>query len=139
MEVPAPKYLKTDDGAYLAYQVVGDGPVDIAWLSDYSSNIDLAWESLTNAGWFEALTSFGRVILHDRRGTGLSSRKVPIPNLETRAADLRAVLSTVGAEQPVVGSPLGGAFTSRAAGRYRSRVPARPRLVVSVSVHEVGP
>jgi class 3 adenylate cyclase/pimeloyl-ACP methyl ester carboxylesterase len=102
--VPAPKYVKTDDGAYLAYQVVGDGPVDIAWLFDYSGNLDLAWEGVTNRTWFEALASFGRLVLHDRRGTGLSSRNVPIPNLETRAADLRAVLDAVGSEQPVVGA-----------------------------------
>jgi len=94
----------TRDGAYIAYQVVGDGPVDVAWLFDYTGNLDCYWEHFGQREWFEGLASFGRLILHDRRGTGLSSRDVPVPNLETRASDLRLVLDTVKSEQTVIGA-----------------------------------
>ena len=104
MQIPDPKYVKTDDGVYLAYQVIGDGPVDIAWLFDLTGNVDTYWESAANRHWFESLASFGRLILHDRRGTGLSSRDVPAPNLETLVADLRVVLDTVKSDQAVIGS-----------------------------------
>ena len=104
MDVPDPQYVKTRDGAYIAYQVVGDGPVDVAWLFDYTGNLDCYWEHFGQREWFEGLASFGRLILHDRRGTGLSSRDVPVPNLETRASDLRLVLDTVKSEQTVIGA-----------------------------------
>ena len=110
MDVPDPRYVMTEDGAYIAYQVVGDGPVDIAWQFDFYGNIDLTWDGPVDRAWFEGLAAFGRLILHDRRATGLSSRDVPAPNLETRAADLRAVLDAVGSERVV----LGGWFESLA-------------------------
>ena len=69
MEIPDPKYVRAEDGAYIAYQVVGDGPVDIAWQFDFYGNIDAWWEGPFDRGWFEGLASFGRLILHDRRAT----------------------------------------------------------------------
>ena len=103
MEIPDPRYMRTDDGVYIAYQVVGDGPVDIAWQLDFGGNLDVWWEAAQERGWFEGLASFGRLILHDWRATGLSSRNVAVPNLETRAEDLRAVLDAVGSESAVMG------------------------------------
>jgi len=101
--IPDPEYLKTDDGALIAYHVVGHGPVDIAWQLDFIGNLDFWWEAHETGAWFEGLASFSRLILHDPRGQGLSSRNVAIPNLETRAADLVRVLDEVGAKRPVVG------------------------------------
>ena len=109
-DVPDPRYLKTVDGAYIAYQVVGEGPVDIAWQFDFWGNIDVQWENPVDRYWFESLARMGRLILHDRRATGLSSRNVAAPNLETRAADLRAVLDEVGSTTAV----FGGTFESMA-------------------------
>ncbi len=103
MEIPDPRYARAEDGAYIAYQVIGDGPVDIAWQQDFYGNIDAFWDLPFDRAWFEGLASFGRLILHDRRATGLSSRDVPAPNLETRAADLRAVLDAAGSERVVLG------------------------------------
>lgn len=103
MEIPDPQYLKTQDGAYIAYQVVGEGPVDIAWQLELAGNLDVWWESEWIRGWFEGLASLGRLILHDPRGCGLSSRNVPAPNLENRTEDLRAVLDEVGSTSAVVG------------------------------------
>jgi class 3 adenylate cyclase len=104
VDVPDPKYVKTDDGAYIAYQTVGDGPADIAWLFDFTGNIDCYWDSVANRAWFESLASFGRLILHDRRGTVLSSRDVPTPELQTLVADLRAVLDAADSAAAVIGS-----------------------------------
>jgi len=105
---PETGYAKTDDGVYIAYQTVGDGPVDIAWQFEWVGNVDVVWEYRPYAEWFRGLASFSRLILHDRRGTGASSRNVAPPNLETRVADLRAVLDAVGSERAVVGGTMEG-------------------------------
>ena len=110
METPQTRYTKTLDGAYIAFQVVGDGPIDIVWQFDWLGNVDTIWEYRPYAEWFRGLASFSRLILHDRRGTGASSRNVDPPNLETRVADLTMVLDAVGSERPV----LGGQFESGA-------------------------
>src|SRR5262245_1324429 len=110
MELPDPDYVKTEDGAYIAYLVVGDGPVDIAWQSDFGGNLDVGWESGWDQAWLEGLSEVGRLILHDWRGCGLSSRNVALPNLETRARDLRTVLDAAGSTSTV----MGGLFESLA-------------------------
>ncbi len=104
MDLPDPQYAKTADGAYIAYQVVGDGPIDIAWQLDFMSNLDLAWESPITRTWHTGLASACRLILHDRRATGLSTRNVEPPNLETRASDLRTVLDAADSRQTVLGA-----------------------------------
>ena len=108
MDVPETRYATTADGVYLAYQVVGEGPVDVAWQFDFVGNVDLVWDDTILGPLFRGIASFARLILHDRRGTGLSSRNVPPPNLETRVADLRAVLDAVGSERPVLAGVLEG-------------------------------
>jgi class 3 adenylate cyclase/pimeloyl-ACP methyl ester carboxylesterase len=102
MEIRDTRYAKTSDGVYIAYQVAGEGSIDLAWQFDFSGNVDLAWEWPITGPLLRALAGFCRVILHDRRGTGLSSRDVPPPNLETRVGDLRLVLDEVGSERPVL-------------------------------------
>jgi class 3 adenylate cyclase/pimeloyl-ACP methyl ester carboxylesterase len=95
-------YAITPDGVYVAYQVMGDGPIDVVWQSDWPGNIDIEQEGSLYRIWFDELASFSRLILHDRRGIGLSSRNVPLPNLETRVSDLLMVLDAVGSEHPVL-------------------------------------
>jgi class 3 adenylate cyclase len=95
-------YAVTPDGVYIAYQIMGDGPIDVVWQSDWPGNIDTDREDPLLGMWFEELASFSRLILHDRRGVGLSSRNVPPPNLETRVSDLLLVLDAVGSEHPVL-------------------------------------
>jgi class 3 adenylate cyclase/pimeloyl-ACP methyl ester carboxylesterase len=98
------KYLRQPDGVYIAYCTAGEGP-DVAFdVYSQSSNVDLIWEEPVWKAWLSGVTEFARVILHDRRGVGVSSRNVPPPTLETRAADLLAVLDAVGAERPVLSS-----------------------------------
>ena len=105
---PETRYVKTPDGVYLAYQTVGDGTVDIVWQWEWLGNVDTIWEYRILAEWFKGLASFSRLILHDRRGTGASSRNVPPPDLETRVSDLRLVLDEVGAERPILGGTMEG-------------------------------
>ena len=106
--IPETHYLKTPDGAYIAYQTVGEGPIDIAWQFEWMGNVDTIWEYPPFAEWFRGLASFSRLILHDRRGTGASSRNVNPPNLETRVADLTLVLDAVGSDRAVLGGALDG-------------------------------
>ena len=69
---------------------------------DWPGNLDMLWEDPDDEMWFSELATFTRLILHDRRGIGLSSRNVALPNLETRVADTLAVLDAVGSERPVL-------------------------------------
>jgi class 3 adenylate cyclase/pimeloyl-ACP methyl ester carboxylesterase len=127
VEIPDPRYVRTEDGVFIAYQVVGDGPVDIAWQFDFGWNLDVWWEFEWVRDWLEGLASFGRLILHDARGFGLSGRNVPVPNLETRADDLRVVLDEVGSTSTVIG----GWFEGLAPGvLFAARDPARVRALV---------
>ena len=104
VDAPKTRYAKAADGAYLAYQTVGEGPIDLVWQLDWFGNLDVIWEWPIQGRFFTRLASFSRLILHDRRGTGLSSRNVPVPDLETRVADLHHVLDEVAAERVVLGA-----------------------------------
>ncbi len=95
-------YAKTDDGVYLGYRVDGDGPIDVVWQSDWPGNIDLEWEDPYSIEWLRDVCSFSRVITHDPRGLGLSSRDVDLPTLETRVSDMMTVLNTIGVRRPVL-------------------------------------
>jgi class 3 adenylate cyclase len=109
---PETNYTRTEDGVYIAYQTLGDGPIDIVWQFEWIGNVDTIWEFRPYAEWFRGLASFSRLILHDRRGTGASSRDVAYPNLETRVADLVAVLEAVGSDRPVLGGAYEGGATN---------------------------
>jgi class 3 adenylate cyclase/pimeloyl-ACP methyl ester carboxylesterase len=89
-------------GAAIAYQVVGDGPVDLVFVPDYMSNLVFGWESPHWRTFYEALASFSRLILFDKRGTGLSDHTGGFPTLETRMEDVHAVLDAVGSRRAVV-------------------------------------
>ena len=87
-------YARTPDGVFLAYQVIGDGPVDILISGSLWWNIEYQWTDPDVAGGFRQWSRLGRIITFDKRGTGLSDR-VPtdqLPDLQTRTADLNAVL-----------------------------------------------
>src|SRR6266571_4540328 len=99
MEIRDTRYAKTPDGVYIAYQIAGEGPIDLAWGFDFAGNVDLAWEWPVTGPLLHALARSCRLILHDRRGTGLSSRNVAPPNLETRVSDLRVVLAATQPER----------------------------------------
>jgi pimeloyl-ACP methyl ester carboxylesterase len=108
--VPTTRYTRSGD-YNIAYQVVGNGDLDLLYIPGYVSNVELAWEEPLLARFFERLASFSRLILFDKRGTGLSDR-VPndeLPTLEERMQDVVAVLDAAGSNRAaVVGHSEGG-------------------------------
>ena len=100
---PETMYAWNGDVA-LAYQVVGEGPIDLLYLQGWASNIDLAWDSPYLASFLRGLASHGRLILTDRRGWGSSDRFSPsdVPAFEALTDDLLAIMDVVGSERPVV-------------------------------------
>jgi pimeloyl-ACP methyl ester carboxylesterase len=111
----------------IAYQVVGEGPLDLVFVSGWVSNLDLMWEEPSFARFLRRLASFSRLILFDKRGTGLSDR-VPdddLPTLEARMDDVRAVLDAVGAERAaLLGHSEGGPMCLLFAATYPERTVA---------------
>ena len=95
-------YARAADGAYIGYRVDGGGPIDIVHQPEWPGNIDMDWEDPWWAAWMGELGSIGRVISHDHRGVGVSSRNVPLPNLETRVSDQLCVLDKVEATRPLL-------------------------------------
>lgn len=108
MDIRDTHYARAPDDAYIAFQTTGDHPIDLAWQFDWLGNVDLIWEAPSLGRLFRAISRFSRLILHDRRATGLSSRNFPPPNLETRVSDLRCVLDAVGSTRPVLGGERDG-------------------------------
>jgi pimeloyl-ACP methyl ester carboxylesterase len=118
------RYAKTADGVHIAYQVVGDGPVDMVFVMGWVTNIEAMWDDPDFARFLGRLASFSRLILFDKRGVGLSDR-VPddrLPDLETRMDDVRAVMDAVGSERAVVfGVSEGGPMSMLFAATYPER------------------
>jgi class 3 adenylate cyclase len=92
------QYAHSGD-ASIAYQVVGDGPIDLVVVNGPASHVELVWEEPATARAFGRLASFSRLVLFDRRGTGLSDPVLQPPTLEQQMDDLRAVLDDVGIER----------------------------------------
>ena len=87
---------------YIAYQVVGDGPVDLLLLPHFFQHLELYWEDRHRVRFTRALSEFARVILFDKRGTGLSDRTGGVPPFDVQMDDVRAVLDAVGSERTVL-------------------------------------
>ena len=125
--IPATRYVRAADGVTIAFQVVGDGPRDLVYVSGWVSNIEAAWAEPTLARFFERLASFSRLILFDKRGTGLSDR-VPereLPTLEARISDVRAVCDAVGStESALLGHSEGAPMCALFAATYPERTTA---------------
>jgi class 3 adenylate cyclase len=88
---PVTRYTKAPDGTHLAYQVVGDGPIDLVYIPSWVSQMEVAWEEPTYAELLGRLSSFARLIWFDKRGTGLSDRASSLPTLEQQVDDVTAV------------------------------------------------
>jgi pimeloyl-ACP methyl ester carboxylesterase len=120
---PETHYVKSGD-AHIAYQVVGDAPVDLIVVRGYISHLEVAWESPALASFYRQLASFCRLILFDKRGTGLSDR-VPedrLPTLEQRMDDMRAVMEAVGSDRAaLLGASEGGPMCLLFAATYPER------------------
>ncbi len=128
---PAVRYTNVED-IQLAYQVVGDGPPDLLFQIGYPWHLELQWEHPAVARFFERLASFSRLILYDRRGTGLSERGIGMHGFEERMDDLRAVLDAVGVDRcGQVGVAMGG----RVALLFAATYPERTQAVATIAGH----
>ena len=124
MARPRTRYAKSGDVS-IAYQVVGEGPLDLVYVPGWISNVELTWEEPSVARFFERLASFSRLILFDKRGTGLSDRDVGFPTLEDRMDDVRAVMDAVGsARAALLGMSEGGNMSMLFAATYPDRTTA---------------
>ena len=124
MSAPATRYAKSDEVS-IAYQVVGDAPVDLALVLGFATHLDMQWEAPPMARFFERLASFSRLMLFDKRGTGLSDPVSAVPTLEQRVDDVRAVLNACGSERAALfGISEGGPMSVMFAAAHPERVSA---------------
>ena len=120
---PKTEYARSGE-LHIAYQVVGAGPFDLVYVPGWVSHLDLAWEEPTLARFLSRLASFSRLILFDKRGTGLSDRvpNAELPSLEERMDDLRAVMDAAGSKRAAVfGFSEGGNLSTLFAATYPER------------------
>src|SRR5919206_307612 len=124
MRMPQTRYAMSGDVS-IAYQVVGDAPIDLVLVLGFATHLELQWESPPMAGFFERLSSFCRLILFDKRGTGLSDAVIEVPTLEQRIDDVRAVMDAVGSERAALfGVSEGGPMSLLFAATHPERVSA---------------
>lgn len=118
------RYARSGD-VNVAYTTVGDGPFDIVLVSGWVlTNLEVAWEG-SAARLYEGLSAFGRLILFDKRGTGLSDRVTGVPDLQTRIDDVRVVMDAAGSERAaIVGTSEGGPMASVFAALHPQRTAA---------------
>lgn len=133
MIVPTTRYARSGD-LQIAYQVVGEGPIDLVYVPGWVSNIEVSWEHPGLAHFYERLASFARLILFDKRGTGLSDRvhHDALPTLEQRVDDLTAVMDEVGSERAALfGHSEGGNMCVL----FAATRPERTRALVTYGIY----
>jgi len=124
MTAPETRYAKSGEVS-IAYQVVGTRSPDLVLVPGWVSHLEYAWEEPSYSRFLRRLASFSRLILLDRRGTGLSDRVVDLPSLEQRMDDVRAVMDAAGSERAVVfGISEGGPMCMMFAATYPERTAA---------------
>jgi class 3 adenylate cyclase len=123
-EIPSTHYVKSDD-VHIAYQVVGEGSFDLLFVPGFVSNIEAIWQSPDQSAFFRRLASFCRLVLFDKRGTGMSDRGSQIFTLEQRMHDVQAILDKVGSERAALfGVSEGGPMSLLYAATYPERTSA---------------
>ena len=122
--LPETQYARSGD-VHVAYQVSGDGPLDLVLVPGFVSHVEYQWEDPLTARFFERLASFSRLIRFDKRGTGLSDRVAGVPPLEERMDDIRAVMDAAGSERAaILGFSEGGQLSMMFAATYPERTSA---------------
>jgi pimeloyl-ACP methyl ester carboxylesterase len=119
---PKTRYALSGD-VHIAYQVVGDGPIDLVFVPGWITHLEYGWQHPRVAHFLRRLASFSRLILFDKRGTGLSDRVPEYPTLQDRMDDVRAVMEAVGSERAAVfGMSEGGQMAMLFAATYPDRI-----------------
>ena len=123
-ENPTTRYVKSDD-VHIAYQVFGEGPFDLLFVPGFVSNVEATWRSPDLSAFFRRLASFCRVILFDKRGTGMSDRGSQNFTLEQRMHDVQVILDEAGSSQAALfGVSEGGPMSLLYAATYPHRTSA---------------
>jgi class 3 adenylate cyclase len=123
-ERPQTRYTKSGD-VNIAYQVMGDGPLDLVLVPGFISHLENDWDEPRSARFLERMASFSRLIRFDKRGTGLSDRPGGLPDLETRMDDVRAVMDAASSSRAALfGYSEGGPMSILFAATYPDRISA---------------
>jgi pimeloyl-ACP methyl ester carboxylesterase len=121
---PKVRYARSGD-IHIAYGIVGDGPIDVVFVPGFISNVSDHLDperSPVFVAWFERMSRFARVIVFDKRGTGLSDRSVDVASLDVRMDDVRAVMDAVGSERAaLIGVSEGGSMSILFAASFPER------------------
>ena len=117
MQQPVTRYAKSGD-VNIAYQVFGEGPLNVIFVAPSYSNVEHWWEEPDASRWLLRLASYARVVMFDKRGTGMSDRVPDLPGLDQRMDDLRAVMKAADMEEALTWTRK-GAVVCRASGEVR--------------------
>jgi pimeloyl-ACP methyl ester carboxylesterase/class 3 adenylate cyclase len=130
VEMPETRYSKSSDGVHIAYQVLGDADLDLVVSPGFVSHLEHSWEEPHMARFFRRLASFCRLIVFDKRGTGMSDRPSDehAPLLEDRVSDIVTLMDTVGSERAAL---MGLSETSAVAFLFAATYPERTRAVIA--------
>jgi class 3 adenylate cyclase len=124
MGMPETRYARSGDVA-VAYQVLGEGPFDVVFTPGTVSHVELDWDAAGMATWLRGIAEHARLIIFDKRGTGLSDRDVGVPTLEERSDDIRAVMDAAGSQRAaLVGVSEGASMSIVFAASHPGRVSA---------------
>jgi class 3 adenylate cyclase/pimeloyl-ACP methyl ester carboxylesterase len=130
VETPETRYSKSEDGVHIAYQVLGDSDLDLVVSPGFVSHLEHSWEEPHMARFLRRLASFSRLIVFDKRGTGMSDRSVDenAPLLEDRVNDIATLMDTVGSERAAI---MGLSETGAVALLFAATYPERTRAVIA--------
>jgi pimeloyl-ACP methyl ester carboxylesterase len=122
MAIPETRYAKSGD-VHIAYQVLGEGPIDLAFVPGFVSNVEATWQQPARAAFFRRLASFSRLVMFDKRGTGMSDRTSQIFTHEQRMEDVQAVMEAVGLKRAALfGISEGGPMSILFAASHPERI-----------------
>jgi pimeloyl-ACP methyl ester carboxylesterase len=137
VETPETRYSRSADGVHIAYQVLGDGDLDLVVSPGYVSHLEHSWEDPQMARFLRRLASFSRLIVFDKRGTGMSDRPADedAPLLEDRVNDIATLMDTVGSERAAM---MGLSETGAVALLFAATYPERTSAVVAYGTFAGG-